>query len=39
VHKDGSEVACHAVLEDRLPEVTISGEPADATASSQGRSS
>ena len=34
LHKDNSEVACHAVVEDRLPEVTISGEPADATAAS-----
>jgi hypothetical protein len=32
MHKDDSEVACHAVAEDRLPEVTVSGEPADATA-------
>jgi peptide/nickel transport system ATP-binding protein len=39
VHKESSEVACHAVLEDRLPEVTISGAPADATAASQGRAS
>ncbi len=34
LHKDNSDVACHAVLEDRLPEVTVSGEPADATAAS-----
>ena len=27
-----SEVACHAVEEKRLPEVTVTGEPADATA-------
>jgi peptide/nickel transport system ATP-binding protein len=32
VHKDNSEVACHAVLEGRLPEVTVTGEPADVTA-------
>ena len=31
MHKDDSEVACHAVAEDRLPEVTVSGEPADVT--------
>jgi peptide/nickel transport system ATP-binding protein len=31
-HKGGSEVACHAVLENRLPEVTVTGEPADLTA-------
>ena len=28
-----SEVACHAVVEKRLPDVVVSGEPADATAS------
>jgi peptide/nickel transport system ATP-binding protein len=32
MHKDDSEVACHAVAENRLPQVTVSGEPADATA-------
>jgi len=32
MHKENSEVACHAVSEDRLPEATISGEPTDATA-------
>lgn len=31
MNKDDSEVACHAVAEDRLPEVTVSGEPADVT--------
>jgi peptide/nickel transport system ATP-binding protein len=30
-HKDASDVACHAVLENRLPEVTVTGEPADVT--------
>jgi peptide/nickel transport system ATP-binding protein len=29
VRKDTSEVACHALLENRLPEVTVMGEPAD----------
>ena len=28
-----SEVACHAVVEKRLPEVVVSGEPAGVTAS------
>jgi peptide/nickel transport system ATP-binding protein len=32
IHKDKSEVACHAVVEGRLPEVAVSGEPADVTA-------
>jgi len=32
MHKDDSEVACHAVTEGRLPEVSVSGEPADVTA-------
>ncbi len=32
MHKENSEVACHAVSEDRLPEATVSGVPADATA-------
>jgi hypothetical protein len=31
IHKDASEVACHAVLENRLPEVTVTGQPADVT--------
>ena len=32
IHKEASEVACHAVLENRLPEVNVSGKPADVTA-------
>jgi peptide/nickel transport system ATP-binding protein len=28
MHKNDSEVACHAVAEDRLPEVSVAGEPA-----------
>ncbi len=31
-HRESSQVACHAVAENRLPEVTVTGEPADATA-------
>ncbi len=30
--KENTEVACHAVSENRLPEATVSGEPAGATA-------
>jgi peptide/nickel transport system ATP-binding protein len=32
MHREDSEVACHAVQEGRLPEVTVTGEPADVTA-------
>jgi peptide/nickel transport system ATP-binding protein len=32
MHKNDSEVACHAVAENRLPEVTVSGEPHDVIA-------
>jgi peptide/nickel transport system ATP-binding protein len=32
MHREDSEVACHAVQENRLPEVTVTGEPADVTA-------
>jgi peptide/nickel transport system ATP-binding protein len=35
IRKDASEVACHAVLENRLPEVTVTGEPADVTVGSE----
>jgi peptide/nickel transport system ATP-binding protein len=31
IDKDVSKVACHAVQEDRLPEVTVTGEPTDVT--------
>ena len=31
IDKEASKVACHAVQEDRLPEVTVTGEPADVT--------
>ncbi len=30
--KGASKVACHAVIENRLPEVTVTGEPADVSA-------
>jgi peptide/nickel transport system ATP-binding protein len=30
MQKDGSEVACHAVVENRLPEMTANGAPRDA---------
>ena len=32
IAKEDSEVACHAVEEHRLPEVSVTGEPADVTA-------
>ena len=31
MRKDESEVACHAVTENRLPELTVTGEPAGVT--------
>jgi peptide/nickel transport system ATP-binding protein len=31
ITRDVSKVACHAVQEDRLPEVTVTGEPTDVT--------
>ncbi|UCH48881.1 MAG: ATP-binding cassette domain-containing protein [Betaproteobacteria bacterium] len=33
--KNASKVACHAVLENRLPEMTVTGEPADVTVASR----
>ncbi len=33
IQKDESNVACHAVQEQRLPDVAVTGEPADVTTS------
>jgi peptide/nickel transport system ATP-binding protein len=37
IEKDAGQVACHAVLENRLPEVTATGQPADITADRFGK--